>query len=460
MIEEIKTLVSGNDIYNDRYERWRFLYNSYIGGEEYRKANYLTKYQLETDAEYQARLKATPLDNQCASVVSVYDSFLFREEPERKFNGIENLPELEEFLKDADFEGRSFDNFMKEVSTWSKVFGHTWVIVSKPNIDAVTRADEMAQGIRPYVSIITPLTMLDWSWARMPNGRYELDYIRYVEEINGDVQTIKQWDKEFIRTSVIDVSNELMLSDIVEINQLGIIPAVIAYNNRSIVRGVGVSAINDIADMQRFIYNCTSEVDQSIRLDSHPSLVKTADTLAGVGAGAIIQMPENLPGELKPYVLDFAGANIDNIYTSINNTIQAIEKMANIGSVRGTEAKTMSGVAMETEFQLLNARLSEMADNLELAEEQIWRLFCLYQGQPFDIEIEYPGSFNIRDTGREIDELRIAASTNPVDPRVKQAIDVKILDWLELDEDELAALSDQTIMNPDEIPEPGELPEE
>jgi hypothetical protein len=35
---------------------------------------------------------------------------------------------------------------------------------------------------------------------------------------------------------------------------------------------------------------------------------------------------------------------------------------------------------METEFQLLNAKLSEKADNLELAEEQMWRLFAIYQG--------------------------------------------------------------------------------
>jgi hypothetical protein len=129
--------------------------------------------------------------------------------------------------------------------------------------------------------------------------------------------------------------------------------------------------------------------------------------------------------------------------------------MANTGAVRATEARTMSGVAMQTEFQLLNAKLSEMADNLELAEEQIWQLWCMYQGQVWDGEIEYPGSFNIRNTSDEIQQLATAAGTNPVDARVRQAIDVKILDWLDLDEDELAALANPALIDLESVSERG-----
>jgi hypothetical protein len=68
-------------------------------------------------------------------------------------------------------------------------------------------------------------------------------------------------------------------------------------------------------------------------------------------------------------------------------------------------------------------------------------------------EVDYPGSFNIRDTGKEIEQLQIAANTNPADPRVKAAIDMKILDWLDLDEDELAALADPRIISLDTVPE-------
>jgi hypothetical protein len=426
---ELKALLQGNLLYQSYYPQWEYLLESYVGGIEYRDAQHLTKYQLETDREYQARLKTTPLENHCQSVISVYNSFMFRENPEREFASIEYMPELEDFLNDADFDGRSLNSFMKDVATWTSVFGHAWIIVSKPNVGAVTLADEQAMGVRPYVSLLTPMVVLDWHYTRSPNGRVELNYLRYLEETTGELRTVKTWTPTEITTNVVNVNKGMMESETIEVNGLGMIPAVCAYNGRSIIRGFGVSDIADIADAQKFIYNATSEVEQSIRMDSHPSLVKTPETQAGVGAGAIIHMPENLDPGLKPYVLDFAGANVSSIYEAINHAIASIDKMANTGAVRATESKVMSGVAMETEFQLLNARLSEKADNLQLAEEQMWKIWCKYMGYEWDGEVEYPGSFNIRDTAQEITQLQQAksASTNP---KVLDLIDGKIVEWL------------------------------
>jgi len=454
---DYKNIVSANVLFNQNIARWRYLYQSYVGGDEYRNGGHLTRYTLETDSEYNARCRETPLDNHCASVISVYNSFLFRECPEREFGSIANLPELEDFLRDADFEGRSIDAFMREVNTWANVFGHSWIIMSKPNIEAVTRADELAYGVRPYVSIITPLTVIDWEFSRTVNGKYVLSYLKYIEDVNGSIQTLREWTPELITTTIVDVENEEVNGQTIEINQLGAIPAVICYGQRGITRGIGISNIGDIADQQRYIYNALSESAQSIRLDSHPSLVVTPDTQVGTGSGAIIQIPDNLEPGLKPYVLDFAGASIDSILKLIENGVKSIEKMANLGGVRATQSSNMSGVALETEFQLLNARLSQMADNIELAEEQMWRLFCAYQGQPFDVEVEYPDTFSMRDTGREIQELNTASSASQ-DPRVQAAVAAKILDWMDLDTDELAAIEDPTLLNPDSIQEEGELP--
>jgi len=426
---EIADLVSGNRIYGTYQPQWKYLLESYLGGIEYRNAGHLTRYQLETPQEYFARTRTTPLENHCHSVISVYNSFLFRQEPDRDYAGLEGLPELEDFLYDADLDGRSFDAFMKDVSTWASVFGHCWVMVTKPAVGASTRAEEMAQGIRPYVSLMTPLVVLDWNWTRNLSGRYELDYFKYLEDVNGDIRVVKEWTKDTIKTITVDIQNEVILGQIEEVNGIGKIPAVIAYNGRSPVRGIGVSDINDIADAQKFIYNATSEVEQSIRMNTHPSLVKTPETQAGIGAGSLIHMPENLDPALKPYLLEFNGTSVSSIYEAINHAIEAIDKMANTGAVRATESRTLSGVAMETEFQLLNARLAEKADNLELAEEQIWKLWAEYMGYTWMGDVDYPGSFNIRDTGKEIEQLKIAKDT-ATDARVLEIIDQHILEFL------------------------------
>ena len=437
---ELKKLLTGNELYQNYDEQWQYLLESYVGGKEYKEAGHLTRYVLETDAEYSARLRTTPLENHCASVISVYNSFLFREEPDRDFDNNGMTFELEMFLRDADFDGRSLNAFMKDVATWASVFGHAWIIVSKPDVGAVTVADEQAQGSRPYVSLLTPLAMLDWQYSRQPSGKVELTYIRYLEETTGELTTVKEWTMTEIRTSTVNVRTDQMVEEIVEVNGLGRIPAVCAYNGRSIIRGFGVSDITDIADAQKFIYNATSEVEQTIRMDSHPSLVKTPETQAGVGAGSLIHMPDNLDPGLKPYLLEFGGASVDSIYKAIEHSIGSIDKMANTGAVRATESRTMSGVAMETEFQLLNARLSEKADNLELAEEQMFEFWFQYMGQQWMGEIEYPGSFNIRDTGSEIQQLATAKNT-ATDPIVIRKIDEHILEWMG-EEKELLAYQD------------------
>jgi hypothetical protein len=437
---ELRSLLQGNLLYETYFPQWQYLLESYVGGQEYKDAQHLTRYQLETDQEYRARIRTTPLENHCQSVVSVYNSFLFRNEPDREFNGLETMPELEDFLYDADFDGRSLDAFMKDVATWSSVFGHCWIMVSKPNVGAVTVADEQALGVRPYVSLLTPMVVLDWEYTRSSSGRITLSYFRYLEEITGDLRTVKTWTPNLITTSIIDTKKDIVQETLEEVNGLGMIPAVCAYNGRSVIRGFGISDIADIADAQKFIYNATSEVEQSIRMDSHPSLVVTPETKVGTGSGALIHMPENLDPGLKPYLLEFGGASVDSIYKAIQHSIDSIDKMANTGAVRATESRTMSGVAMETEFQLLNARLSEKADNLELAEEQMWKIWCAYMGTTWMGEIDYPGSFNIKDNGSEITQLQQAKAA-ATDPVVIRKIDEHILEWMG-EEKELLAYQD------------------
>jgi hypothetical protein len=43
-------------------------------------------------------------------------------------------------------------------------------LVDRPDTVVGTRAEELAQGIRPYVTMYTPENMLDWKYVRQPNG--------------------------------------------------------------------------------------------------------------------------------------------------------------------------------------------------------------------------------------------------------------------------------------------------
>ena len=103
-------------------------------------------------------------------------------------------------------------------------------------------------------------------------------------------------------------------------NTLGKIPAVFLPANRSPLRGIGTSDIADVSYMQRAIYQELSEVEQLIRISNHPTLVKTFETDASAGAGAVINLPDDMDGNLKPYQMQPSGANLDAVMKSISRT--------------------------------------------------------------------------------------------------------------------------------------------
>lgn len=438
--QDYSHLAMTNKLYSYNRDRWEFYLNSYTGGRQYQNGGYLTRYQLEQPGDYQARLLATPYQNHCQSVVQTYMSFLFRNSPERELEDWEYLPDVESFLKDCDWEGRSLNAFMKQTAIWASVFGHCWIIMTKPNVGATSMGEEQDMGVRPYVNLVTPLVVSDWRWERMPNGAYELGYLKYIEEVIDQVTVIKEWTKTEITTWIMYEDTKTAEMKTREPNDLGEIPAILVYNERSIERGLGVSDIADISDINRQIYNLTSEMEQAIRLDGHPSLVVPPTAQMGSGAGALIVLQDGSDPGLNPYYLESNGISVENIHKSIDKLVEAIDKIANTGGVRGTETRTLSGVAMEVEFQLLNARLSSKAANLELAEEQMWRLYGRYMGREWTGKIEYPSSFNIRDDQREFQQLQQAKAA-ATDPIVLKVIDGKILELLG-EESELLAYDD------------------
>jgi len=426
--------------YDANEKRWELYVRSYLGGEEYQAGNYLTGYFNESENEYARRINLTPIDNHCRNVVHIYSSFLWRTPPVRILNSLANNPSIEAMINDADLDGQSLNSFMKQAQIWSSVYGHVWILVDKPESNAQTRAEELEQEVRPYLSLFTPENVFDWRWERTPSGRFELTYLKLREAVDREDATTKVsyfriWRKDTIQQWKSDGDKEQMISEID--NPLGKIPAVFVPAARSVNRGIGISDLSDIAYMQRAIYEELSEIEQLIRISNHPSLVKTYDTDASAGAGAVINVPDDMDNAVQPYLLQPSGQNITSIRESIKDKVEAINRMAQMGAVRGTDAVTMSGIAMQTEFQLLNAKLAEKADLLELAEEHLWTYVANWLDVTPDAEVFYPDSFDIRDYDKELMFFQQMRSSGVRSITLMQEIDKKIAD-LVLDDDKLA----------------------
>ena len=434
--------------YSSNVSNWEYYIRSFNGGYDYMIGQYLNRYNLELDNEFNQRLANTPCDNHCKNIVQIYSSFLFRTKASRDFGNMAEEPTLERFLKDSDLEGNNFNTVMKSAQNYASIYGHCFMILDKPKIQTETRAEELDQDIRPYLSIVTPENVLDWNFKRQANGKYVLDYLKIREEVDKNGGTyIRVWYQDTVDTLYVeDQKTEPTLIDTAD-NQIGKIPAVILYNAKSHKRGIGQSDLVDISDLQRAIYNEYSEIEQLIRLTNHPSLVKTNSVNASAGAGAIIEMPDEMEPNLKPYLLQPSGQNLNAIMDSIARKVESINRIAHTGAVRNTKTQISSGIALQTEFELLNARLSEKADNLELAEEQIFEIYAEYQNTSFDGEINYPDTFNIRDYASDLLFFQQAKSINVPSPSLNKEIDKEIARAVVDDDEKLTEIFDEIDAN-------------
>jgi hypothetical protein len=433
-----------NDNYSAYASKWEYYIRSYLGGEEYKDGRYLQEYSLELETELNKRLTYTPLDNHCRNIVHIYASFLFRNKPTRMMGSLENDKTVPMFMNDADLEGRGYTALLREMQTYASVYGHCWAILDKPNSNAKTRAEELNQEIRPYLNTFTPENVIDWNYSRASSGTYYLDYLKVREFKDNKKEIYRLWYTDRIDTvelKAVGASDPILIDS--QENPLGMIPAVILYNQRSHMRAVGVSDLTDIADLQRAIYNELSEIEQLIRLSNHPSLVKTRDVDASAGAGAIIEMPDGLDPSLKPYILQPSGTNIDSILKTIQMKVDAINRLSHVGAVRSTSETVASGIALRTEFQLLNARLAEKANLLQLFEEQIWRLYALWQDTSFDGEIIYPETFDLRDWATDLELLQSAKASNIKSDTFVKELDKQIARTVIEDDEVLATIDDE-----------------
>ena len=419
-------IVNKHDQYKKNIYRWKFYYDSYYGGQDYQTGQYLRKYLAEEDDgynEYGKRIMATPLDNHCRSVVDTYTSFIWRQSPQREFGSLADNPALKLFMKDADLEGRSFDAVMREATTLANVYGHVLLILDKPASEANTLAEELAEGIRPYLVSITPDNIVDWEWKRMRNGRYELNTLKIKEYEDEDKAIYRVWERD--QVTVFEVTEGDEEHKVIEQydNQMGHIPASFLYGQRSHERGIGISQIADIADVQKAIYNELSELEQVIRISNHPTLVMTDGVDASAGAGSTIIIEDtDIDPALRPYLLQPSSQSINSIIESVGSKVDMIDRMANLSSMRSTSSATASGVSLKIERELLNVKLAQVADNLEICEEHIFKHFGHFYDVAYDGVIDYPDNFDMTDVYTELDFLLKASSAPVVSAQYKTEI--------------------------------------
>lgn len=407
-------------VYETFKDQWTFFVRSYFGGERYRKGNYLLQHPFESDATYKRRKQIAYFYNFCAPVVDIFVSLLYKVPPERNFGSLENDPLFEDFRNDADLEGNTFDEFIREAQRYASIYGRISVIVDKPAMEAITQAEATEQGIRPYLNLITPENITNWTFVRLENGKVVLDSVHIVEQWGKDnkPEIVRVWTR--VGWELFNLKDtEDSKGDIIPIDfgthGLGVVPLVNFYNKNAITRMSGISDLEDIADINKNIYYLCSDAKEIIENTAFPMLAmpheKGSEDKKTVGPTNIVGFDPAEPNA-KPFWLEAPHSSLPQIHTERSDNIQQIFKIANLSGIKssGDGKQPWSGIALEIENQQRNAVLSEKADNAEQFENKVLTLWALWEGKEFDGSSTYKDNFSIKDTGQNtrniIDTMR------------------------------------------------------
>ena len=126
--------------------------------------------------------------------------FFSKYHQQRNYGSLTGDEQLESFINDADLDGRSFNNVIREMQMNASIYGTCWAVLNKPAVQTQSRAEELQLDIRPYISLYTPENVLNWNFERGVNGKYVLTSLTLLEDLFDDMATIRVWTMEDITT--------------------------------------------------------------------------------------------------------------------------------------------------------------------------------------------------------------------------------------------------------------------
>jgi hypothetical protein len=399
-------------MYEEFCRWWSFYLDSYEGGEEYLTANYLYRHVKEDENDFRDRIQRSYYYNFCRTVVDTYVAHIFR-----KANAIyrrcDDGGEYERFLADVDARGNSMNTFMQEqVAPAAQIFGQVYVVVDRPKFSGEFRskAEERERGIRPYLVAVDPRDVVDFQldsrgnflWVRTREVRERApDPFHESNSAEEEEYVYRTWTREgwFLH----DGESNLLEG---EEHGLGRVPVATVYNVESRkYPGFGVSALSDIAPINRSIYNWCSLNDEFLYRQCFNILAMPE--MPGVkrrkiGAGNALTYP--IDAARPPHYIYPPVEPGEYLLKNIDAAIRQIYRLAVLGAGWGFEtAQRASGISKAYDLYQMNENLVKKAKNLEQAEAEIGAIWGLWEGKEgFKPTVEYPTEFKISDVAEDL----------------------------------------------------------
>jgi hypothetical protein len=351
----------------------------------------------------------------------------------------------------------------------SQAVGWTWVLVDTPRFDSpeqapITLADKLEGNIFPYCVHYDPTYVVNWSF----DGFGVLQYVTlalpaYVDPVTGKkiAERVRLYDTEgWYEYS--SVGGKLLAE---REHDLGRVPFAILYNERSLMdANIGLSAINNIAFLNRDCFNLMSllqeflykqcfnilAVDADLLTDKGKAVIGTSNAWP-VNSGGIIPQYISPPADPAQFIMDVIDKDISTIYQEAGLVDRSAQQTA----------QAQSGISRAFEFHNTNSLLSQKANELERFEQEVADIWFGWEDQENDYVVDYPDDYDIRDLTAELDEAERIFKLPIKSPTMKRVVAKRIVARIvpEADAEEEDAIAEEIDSSTFEAaPAPGQAP--
>lgn len=409
----IQRRLPGHDVLSGE---WEFFCKSYLGGLAYIDTN-LFQYFKEGDEEFARRKARAYRENHCRRIVDLINSYLFKKEAVRDTTNTLALA----FHDNIDGKGKSIAQFMKIVSQWASVFGRIFIVVDKPKLPEEettgTQKDNINPKAKPYCYVVFPQDVLDYSLDEYGDLKWILirEYSRDDESPfnhdNGIETKYRLW-----MPGVCYLFNDKGIEIDTYDTGLKIVP-ILYVDNEAGGTYSGTSLLNDIAYLDRSIFNNWSRLDVIVNEQTFSQLIfpieglppeiiedtKLREKFLQLAVNRVILYSASAGS--PPAFISPDASQADFILRMIERQVKQLYSSLGMENEVGEHTQQASGVAKAYDFDKLSKLLASKADNLEEAETKINKIFSEWISVPIEVITDYPDEFDVRSLA---DELAVA----------------------------------------------------
>lgn len=433
--------------------RWRWLYDSFEGGDRYRQAVYgydyanmplrnLVRHKREyppprqtasnyaygdqqaqplEDGDYAMRLARTPVPTFVAEAVESFCCRIFGKDVKRDAPETSAFRPLREWWDDVDGKGTTLSEYMREVvAPLLLTLGQLDLCFDHPKApdgaSIASQADVAAYGLDGcVVSHVLPENVVWWR-LDANDRRYEAVLIcePYEDEKTGrQEERYRYWD---------DAEMVLYEGDGTVVERrphaFGVVPVVRVFDRRKLrCRHVGQPRLEAVAEHQREYYNRDSELVLSDTTQAHPLFqgpedYVQADGTVPIGPSWLLPKKKSTLGTTVAYegfeVVDFPKGGAESIRANKRDIRDFVDRIASLtkpaGSAGrdagGTSVAAQSGLSKAFDHEEKHAALKAFAKTMAKVERAMAEtaMAVLTDGAAPDmapVVITYPSTFSL-----------------------------------------------------------------